>query len=127
MDTTGRLPGRRKFLEQRARLAACLEVKRANNTANRFNALGETQRKVLFMLANEISGRFPGLPQLTRSHLAHDFESLTDQEQQSLMLGIKRLTELAYSMPWEFNDYAAPRAEIQAMRDQPPAPDNTIS
>lgn len=79
------------------------------------------------MLANEISGRFPGLPQLTRSHLACDFEGLTDQEQQSLMLGIKRLTELASSMPWEFNDYAAPRAEIQAMRDQPPAPDNTIS
>ncbi len=35
----------------------------------------------------------------------------------SLMLGIKRLAELAAALPWSFPDHAAPRLEIQALRE----------
>jgi hypothetical protein len=123
MDKTGQQPGRRSFLEQRARLQASVNANRMNNTASRFNRLDETHKKVVFILANDAVSRVPGLPQLTRSHLDINFADLSEAERTSLMIGIKRLSEFAASMPWEFEDYAAPRAEMQALRDKPPEPD----
>jgi hypothetical protein len=55
------------------------------------------------------------------------FEQFSSQDKVSLMLGIKRLAELAAALPWEFPDHAAPR-EIQALREsQPPAPDGAVN
>lgn len=127
MYQTGRLPGRRQFLEQWARLQASLKTSRVNDTAARFNRLDETRKKVIFILANDAARRAPGMPQLTRQHLDLTYENLSEQEQACLLMGIKRLSEFAASMPWEFEDYAAPRAEIQAVRDKPPAPDNAVN
>ncbi|EDT2832025.1 hypothetical protein S636_000722 [Salmonella enterica subsp. enterica] len=127
MDKTGQQPGRRQFLEQRARLQASLNASRVNDTATRFNRLDETRKKVIFILANDAAGRVAGMPQLTRRHLDLTYENLTEKEQMCLLMGIKRLSEFAASMPWEFEDYAAPRAEIQAIRDKPPAPDNAVN
>ncbi len=127
MDTTDLLPGRRKFLEQRAILQNSLTLTRANNTATRFDRLDETRKKVIFMLANEAASRIAGMPQLTRRHLDAPFASLGEAEQAVLLLGIKRLAEFAAALPWEFEDYAAPRAEIQAIRDKPPTPDNAVN
>ncbi|MFU0931421.1 hypothetical protein ACM26E_11520 [Kluyvera cryocrescens] len=123
MDTTGQLPGRRKFLEQRAILQNSLTLTRANDTATRFDRLDETRKKVVFMLANEAASRVAGMPQLTRRHLDTSFASLSEAEQATLLLGIKRLAEFAAALPWEFEDYAAPRAEIQAIRDKPAEPE----
>ncbi|HHR3256068.1 hypothetical protein [Klebsiella aerogenes] len=123
MDVTGRQPGRRQFLKQRARLQASLNAARVNDTATRFNRLDETRRKVVFILANDAASRVAGLPQLTRHHLNLAYEDLSEAEQTSLMMGIKHLSEFAASMPWEFEDFAAPRAEKQAQRDKPPEPD----
>lgn len=123
MDKTGQQPGRRSFLEQRARLQVSLNANRVNDTATRFNRLDETRKKVVFILANDAASRVAGLPQLTRRHLNLAFADLTEAEQTCLMMGIKRLSEFAASMPWEFEDYAAPRAEMQALRDKPPEPD----
>lgn len=123
MDKTGQQPGRRMFLEQRARLQASLNADRVNDTATRFNRLDETRKKVVFILANDAASRVAGLPQLTRRHLDANFADLSEAEQTCLMMGIKRLSEFAASMPWEFKDYAAPHAEIQALRDKPPEPD----
>lgn len=123
MDTTCQRPGRRKFLEQCARLQATVNASRVNDTATRFNRLDETRKKVVFILANDAASRVVGLPQLTRRHLNLTFADLTEAEQTCLMMGIKRLSEFAASMPWEFEDYAAPRAEVQALRDKPPEPD----
>lgn len=122
-DVTGQQPGRRKFLEQRARLQDSVNTTRANDTAARFNRLDDTRKKVVFILANDAASRVAGLPQLTRRHLDLAFADLSEGEQTSLMMGIKRLSEFAASMPWEFEDYAAPRAELQALRDKPPEPD----
>lgn len=119
--------GREAFLAQRARLSASLANARTNDTASRFNRLNETQQKVVFMLANAASLRFKELPQLTRNQLGNSFESFSEQERRSLMLGIKHLSELATAMPWEFLDIAAPRHEIQALRDKPPMPESTIN
>lgn len=118
METSGQLPGRRKFLEQRAILQNSLTLTRANDTATRFDRLDETRKKVVFMLANEAASRVTGMPQLTRRHLDAPFASLGEAEQAVLLLGIKRLAEFAAALPWEFGDYAAPRAEIQAIRDK---------
>ncbi|WET40537.1 hypothetical protein [Citrobacter enshiensis] len=126
-DKTGQQPGRRSFLEQRARLQASLNADRANDTATRFNRLDETRKKVVFILANDAASRVAGLPQLTRRHLNLAYADLSEAEQTCLMMGIKRLSEFAASMPWEFEDYAAPRAEIQAIRDKPPTPDNAVN
>lgn len=123
MDKAGQQPGRRSFLEQRARLQASLNTNRVNDTATRFNRLDEIRKKVVFILANDAASRVAGLPQLTRRHLNLAFADLTEAEQTCLMMGIKRLSEFAASMPWEFEDYAAPRAEMQALRDKPPEPD----
>lgn len=122
MDKTGEQPGRRMFLEQRARLQASVNANRVNDTATRFNRLDETRKKVVFILANDAANRMAGLPQLTRRHLDANFADLSEAEQTCLMMGIKRLSEFAASMPWEFEDYAAPLAEIQALRDKPPEP-----
>lgn len=120
--------GRQMFLEQRARLQSSISVSRTNDTASRFNRLGETQKKVLILLANEAAQRFKDLPPLTHSHLAMPFEQFSSQDKVSLMLGIKRLAELAAAMPWEFPDHAAPRLEIQALRESPPpAPDGAVN
>ncbi|EAP0275720.1 hypothetical protein DMV52_07605 [Salmonella enterica] len=127
MDKTGQQPGRRQFLEQRARLQASLNASRVSDTATRFNRLDETRKKVIFILANDAAGRVAGMPQLTRRHLDLTYENLTEKEQTCLLMGIKRLSEFAASMPWEFENYAAPRAEIQAIRDKPPAPDNAVN
>lgn len=115
--------GRLKFLEQRARLQASIHASRTSDTAARFDRLGETQKKVVFMLANEAACRVAGLPQLTRDLLAVPFIEMGADEQKTLLLGIKRLTEFAAVLPWEFEDYAAPRAEIQAIRDKPVEPE----
>ncbi|EBE4464916.1 hypothetical protein GNL02_17650 [Salmonella enterica] len=127
MDKTGQQPGRRQFLEQRARLQASLNASRVSDTATRFNRLDETRKKVIFILANDAAGRVAGMPQLTRRHLDLTYENLSEPERACLLMGIKRLSEFAASMPWEFEDYAAPRAEIQAVRDKPPAPDNAVN
>ena len=120
--------GRQMFLEQRARLQSSISVSRTNDTASRFNRLGETQKKVIILLANEAAQRFKDLPSLTYSHLTMPFEQFSSQDKVSLMLGIKRLAELAAALPWEFPDYAAPRLEIQALREsQPPAPDGAVN
>lgn len=111
------------FLEQRARLQASVNANRVSDTATRFNRLDETRKKVVFILANDAASRVAGLPQLTRRHLDANFADLSEAEQTCLMMGIKRLSEFAASMPWEFEDYAAPRAEIQALRDKTPEPD----
>jgi hypothetical protein len=56
------------------------------------------------------------------------FEQFSSQDKVSLMLGIKRLAELAAALPWEFPDHAAPRLEIQALRESPPpAPDGAVN
>ena len=116
--------GRQMFLEQRARLQSSILVSRTNDTASRFNRLGETQKKVII----EAAQRFKDLPSLTHSHLTMPFEQFSSQDKVSLMLGIKRLAELAAALPWEFPDYAAPRLEIQALREsQPPAPDGAVN
>ncbi|HGU9881675.1 TPA: hypothetical protein ACNJ4A_001677 [Citrobacter freundii] len=127
MDKTGQQPGRRQFLEQRARLQASLNASRVNDTATRFNRLDDACKKVIFILANDASRYIAGMPKLTAKQLGCTYENLTEKEQTCLLMGIKRLSELAASMPWEFEDYAAPRAEIQAIRDKPPAPDNAVN
>ena len=120
--------GRQMFLEQRARLQSSISVSRTNNTASRFNRLGETQKKAIILLANEAAQRFKDLPSLTHSHLTMPFEQFSSQDKVSLMLGIKRLAELAAALPWEFPDHAAPRLEIQALRESPPpAPDGAVN
>lgn len=120
--------GRQMFLEQRARLQSSISVSRTNDTASRFNRLGETQKKVIILLANEAAQRFKDLPSLTHSHLIMPFEQFSSQDKVSLMLGIKRLAELAAAMPWEFPDHAAPRLEMQALRESPPpAPDGAVN
>jgi len=111
--------GRQMFLEQRARLQSHLLISRTSDTASRYNQLGENQRKVIFILANDAARQLPGLSQLTRERLRVDFDELSHQERQSLMLGIKKLAELATALPWEFPDYIAPRLEIQALRESP--------
>ncbi|RQM37288.1 hypothetical protein [Erwinia psidii] len=122
------LSGRQMFLEQRARLQSGLKVSRTCKTADRYDLLGEDQRKVIFILANEAAARFQGLPQLTRERLRAGFDDLSEQERRSLMLGIKRLAELATALPWEFPDYAAPCLEIQASRESsPPAPEGAAN
>lgn len=127
MDKTEQQPGRRQFLEQRARLQASLNASRVNDTATRFNRLDDACKKVIFILANDASRYIAGMPKLTAKQLGCTYENLTEKEQTSLLMGIKRLSEFAASMPWEFEDYAAPRAEIQAIRDKPPAPDNAVN
>ncbi|EMF5883150.1 hypothetical protein V3991_002171 [Escherichia coli] len=127
MDKTGQQPGRRQFLEQRARLQASLNVSRVNDTATRFNRLDDACKKVIFILANDASRYIAGMPKLTAKQLGCTYENLTEKEQTCLLMGIKRLSEFAAPMPWEFEDYAAPRAEIQAIRDKPPAPDNAVN
>ncbi|EES2338607.1 hypothetical protein FW366_004859 [Escherichia coli] len=127
MDKTGQQPGRRQFLEQRARLQASLNVSRVNDTATRFNRLDDACKKVIFILANDASRYIAGMPKLTAKQLGCTYENLTEKEQTCLLMAIKRLSEFAASMPWEFEDYAAPRAEIQAIRDKPPAPDNAVN
>lgn len=127
MDVTGQQPGRRKFLELRARLQDSVNATRANDTAARFNRLDDTRKKVIFILANDAASRVAGLSQLTRRHLELTFADLSEAEQTCLMMGIKRLSEFAASLPWEFEDYAAPRAEMQALRDKSPEPEKAIS
>ncbi|WP_279050068.1 hypothetical protein [Cedecea davisae] len=119
--------GRQAFLAQRARLRASVTTTLTNDTAARYNRLDETQRKVIFMLANAASPKFKGLPQLGRALLATRFEGLSEPEQRSLMLGIKRLSELAAAMPWEFSDLVAPHNEIQMLRDLLPTTDSTVN
>ncbi|MDM2775669.1 hypothetical protein OGY18_00580 [Citrobacter sp. Cpo142] len=119
--------GRQKFLEQRARLQSNLSASRTNDTARRFNQLDEARKKVIFILANDAARYIYGMPKLTAQHLERTYENLTEKEQTCLLMGIKRLSEFAASMPWEFEDYAAPRAEIQAIRDKPPMPDNAVN
>ncbi|EIC6106658.1 hypothetical protein AAGZ49_000333 [Escherichia coli] len=127
MDKTEQQPGRRQFLEQRARLQASLNASRVNDTATRFNRLDHACKKVIFILANDASRYIVGMPKLTAKQLGCTYENLTEKEQMCLLMGIKRLSEFAASMPWEFEDYAAPRAEIQAIRDKPPAADNAVN
>lgn len=115
--------GRQMFLEQRARLQSSISVCRTNNTATRFNRLDEACKKAIFILANDAARYIAGMPKLTAQHLDRTYENLTEKEQTCLLIGIKRLSEFAASMPWEFEDYAAPRAEMQALRDKPPEPD----
>ena len=119
--------GREKFLAQRARLRESLLTTRANDTASRFNRLGDTQKKAIILLANEATQYFKNLPLLTHSHLSMTFEQFNDQDKASLMLGIKRLAELAAALPWEFADHAAPRNEIQTLRDSSPAQESAIN
>lgn len=119
--------GRQMFLEQYARLQSGLKVSRTCKTASRYDLLGEDQRKVIFILANEATAKFQGLPLLTREHLKADFNDLGEMECRSLMLGIKRLAELAASLPWEFPDHAAPRLEVQVLRESPPTPDSAVN
>lgn len=45
IDKTGQQPGRRKFLEQRARLQASLNASRVNDTATRFNRLDDACKR----------------------------------------------------------------------------------
>ncbi|QHM72978.1 hypothetical protein [Mixta intestinalis] len=115
--------GRSQFLAQRARLQASLKASRVNDTATRFNSLNETRKKVIFILANEAASRVAGLPQLTRRHLNLTYDDLSNAEKTCVMMGIKRLSEVAASIPWEFEDYVAPCAELQAARDKPPEPE----
>lgn len=120
--------GRQMFLEQLARLQSSITVSRTNDTASRFNRLGETQKKAIILLANEAAQRFKELPLLTHSHLTMPFEQFSSQDKVSLMLGIKRLAELAAALPWEFPDHAAPRLEMQTFRESPqPAPDGVVN
>lgn len=96
-----------------------------NDTATRFNRLDEARKKVVFILANDAASRLPNMPRLTRHHLDLAFEVLSEAEQACLMMGIKRLSEFAASLPWEFEDIAAPRAERQTLRDKPPEQGNS--
>lgn len=123
INTNTQQAGRRQFLEQRARLQASIHASRIRDTADRFDCLDETRKKVIFMLANDAASRVAGLPPLTRSHLGMPFNELGEREQTTLMLGIKRLAEFAIALPWEFEDYAAPRAEMLAAREKPAAPE----
>lgn len=120
MDIAGQQPGRRKFLEQRARLQATVKASRVNDTAARFNRLDETRKKVVFILANDAASRVAGLPKLTRSHLNLTYADLSETEQTTLIMGIKRLSEFAAMLPWEFEDLVAHHAELQELRDKPP-------
>lgn len=122
-DISTQQPGRRQFLEQRARLQASIHASRISDTAARFDRLDETRKKVVFMLANDAASRVAGLPQLTRNLLALSFVELGEREQTTLLLGIKRLAEFATVLPWEFEDYAAPRAEMLAAREKPAEPE----
>lgn len=119
--------GRQMFLEQRARLQSSISVSRTNDTASRFNRLGETQKKAIILLANEAAQHFKSMSLLTHAHLSMTFEQFNKQDKASLMLGIKRLAELAAALPWEFPDHAAPRNEIQTLRDSPPAQQNSVN
>jgi hypothetical protein len=59
--------------------------------------------------------------------LRASFESLSEQQRRTLMLGIKHLGDLADAMPWEFRDLAAPHHEAQSQREQPPQSESTIN
>ncbi|WP_210522742.1 hypothetical protein [Pantoea ananatis] len=126
--------GRQKFLELYARLKSGLRDSRIRDTASRYDRLSEDHRRIIFLLANEASARFCGVPHLSGDRLRADFDELSETERQSLMLGIKCLAELAAALPWEFPDHAAPRyefqryLEIQAQRkSSPSAPDSAIN
>lgn len=121
------LSGREMFLAQRARLRECVLTTRANDTASRFNRLGDTQKKAIILLANEAAQQFKSMPLLTHAHLSMTFEQFNDQDKASLMLGVKRLTELAAALPWEFADHAALRNEIQTLRDLPQSQESAIN
>ncbi len=54
---------------------------RANDTASRFNRLGETQKKVIILLANDAAQRFKDLPSLTSFPSHHAFEQFSSQRQ----------------------------------------------
>ncbi|WP_236721588.1 hypothetical protein [Edwardsiella piscicida] len=119
--------GRLMFLAQYDRLKQSLSTSRTSDTARRFDRLSEVQKKAIILLANEAAQRFKNLPPLTHSHLTMPFEQFSTQDKVSLMLGIKRLAELAAAMPWEFSDHAASRLEMQALRESPPpAPDGAV-
>ncbi|WP_213132208.1 hypothetical protein [Citrobacter sp. FP75] len=96
--------GFKQFQEQRNKLRAQLDAQRLGDTERRFNALGETQRKALYLLANAAAAE-SGLPVLTRSQLRRDFAAFTREEQNTILLGIKRLAELSAAMPWCWPDY----------------------
>lgn len=96
--------GFRQFQEQRNRLRAQLDAQRLGDTERRFNGLNETQRKALFLLAND-AAKGHNLPSLKRSQLTQDFAVFTREEQNTILLGIKRLAELSAAMPWCWPDY----------------------
>lgn len=96
--------GFQQFQEQRNRLRAQLDAQRLGDTERRFNSLNETQRKALYLLANAAAAECK-LPPLTRSQLTQDFAAFTREEQNTILLGIKRLAELSAAMPWCWPDY----------------------
>lgn len=96
--------GFRQFQEQRNRLRAQLDAQRLGDTERRFNGLNETQRKALFLLANAAAEEC-GFPPLKRSQLEQDFAAFTRKEQNTILLGVKRLAELSAAMPWCWPDY----------------------
>lgn len=83
MDKTGQQPGRRQFLEQRARLQASLNVSRVNDTATRFNRLDDACKKVIFILANDASRYIAGMPKLTAKQLGCTYENLTERSKRA--------------------------------------------
>lgn len=95
--------GFQQFQEQRARLRAQVDAERVSDTERRFNALTDTQRKALFMLANEVAQQ-RNLPLMRQAHIAQDYAAFTKDEQLTILLGVKRLTELAAAMPWCWPD-----------------------
>ncbi|EBI9231598.1 hypothetical protein DLA64_10605 [Salmonella enterica] len=95
--------GFQKFQEQRARLRAQVDTDRMSDTERRFNGLSQTQRKALFLLANEAAQQ-RDLPLMRQAHIAQDYAEFTRDEQLTILLGVKRLTELAAAMPWCWPD-----------------------
>lgn len=95
--------GFRQFQEQRARLRSQLDDRRVSDTERRFNALSETQQKALFLLANE-AARQRDLPLLRKAHIGLEYAQFTKREQLTVMLGVKRLAELAAAIPWCWPD-----------------------
>lgn len=114
-QNTAAQSGFEQFQAQRQKLRANLDDKRLSDISRRFDALDETQKKVIIMLAND-AAFWLGIPALTRSCLYTAFERLTSKEQSTLLLGIKKLSELSAVIPWCWPDDVSLSSERLAER-----------
>lgn len=113
-QNTAAQSGFEQFQAQRQKLRASLDDKRLSDTARRFDALDETQKKVIIMLANDAAAS--QLPVLTRAHLEMSFEKFTPKEQATALLGIKKIASLSAAISWCWPDCASLSSERLAER-----------